>query len=469
MSGPVMMQNMAGRPRVVIIGAGFGGLAAAKRLEKRAVDVTVIDKHNYHTFLPLLYQVATAGLNDADVAYPVRGLFRRRRSVLFRQGVVVGIDWTDRRVLIHDEDDVAFDYLILAAGATANYFGVPGAERYTFPLYTLPDALRVRNHLLSLVEAADAERDLVNEGILNFVVVGGGPTGVEVSGAIAELVAKVLDQDFHDLDLGASRVILVERADTVLAPFAPTLQQYTIETLERMGVEVRLDTAVSRIAADHVVFADGSALPTRMVVWGAGIRAQDLTDSLHITTGPGGRVTVDADLSIPGHPDAYAIEDIADIAVGSDGTAVGPDGTADKVGRLPQLAQVALQGGKFAADQILRSIAGEPHEQFRYRDKGIMATIGRSAAVAELPNGIKLKGFIAWLAWLFLHLLYLLGTRNRFSVMLNWSWNYLTWDRGPRLIVNPEAMPKRPPLPPAMGAQPNDPAAEQPGGGSGAA
>ncbi len=455
-----MMQSMAGRPRVVIIGAGFGGLAAAKRLEKRAVDVTVIDKHNYHTFLPLLYQVATAGLNDADVAYPVRALFRRRRSVLFRQGLVVGIDWADRRVLIDDEDDVEFDYLILAAGATANYFGVPGAERYTFPLYTLPDALRVRNHLLSLVEAADADRSLVAQGVLNFVVVGGGPTGVEVSGAMAELVAKVLDQDFHDLDLGAARVILVERSDTVLAPFAPTLQQYTVETLERMGVEVRLDTAVSRIAADHVVFADGSTLPTRLVVWGAGIRAQDLTDSIHVTTGPGGRVTVEPDLSIPGHADAYAIGDIADIAAGPDGAG----------GSLPQLAQVALQGGKFAADQVLRSMAGKPREQFRYRDKGIMATIGRSAAVAELPNGLKLRGFIAWLAWLFLHLVYLLGTRNRFSVMLNWSWNYLTWDRGPRLIINPEAMPNRPPrLPGAMESHSRDPDTRPPDGGSGVA
>lgn len=426
------MHNMAARPRVVIIGAGFGGLAAAKRLEKRAVDVTVIDKHNYYTFLPLLYQVATAGLNDADVAYPVRGLFRRRRSVLFRQGVVVGIDWVNRRVVIDDEDDVAFDYLILAAGATANYFGVPGAERYTYPLYTLPDALRLRNHLLSLVEAADADRELVAQGILNFVVVGGGPTGVEVAGAIAELVAKVLDQDFHDMDLAAARVILVERADTVLAPFAPALQKYTIKTLEAMGIEVRLDAAVSRIAADHVVFADGSTLPTRMVVWGAGIRAQRLADAINVATGPGGRVTVNPDLSIPGHPEAFAIGDIADIDNGEQEP-------------LPQLAQVAIQGGRFAADQILHSIAGEPRDEFRYHDKGIMATIGRSAAVAELPNGLKLNGFIAWLAWLFLHLVYLLGTRNRFSVMLNWSWNYLTWDRGPRLIINPEPIPQRPP------------------------
>lgn len=254
---------------------------------------------------------------------------------------------------------------------------------------------------------------------------------MEVSGAIAELVTKVLDEDFHDMDLGITRVLLVERADTVLAPFAESLRQYTIDTLTKMGVEVRLDTAVARIASDHVVFADGTSLPTRMVVWAAGIRAGDLAEEAGVETGPGGRITVGADLGIPGHPDAYAIGDIADIADG--------DG-----GRLPQLAQVALQGGKFAADQILRSIAGVPHEEFHYRDKGIMATIGRRAAVAQLTNGLKLKGLIAWLSWLFLHLIYLLGARNRFSVMLNWSWNYLTWDRGPRLILNPEALPRSP-------------------------
>ena len=414
--------------RVVIIGAGFGGLAAAKKLEKCDVEVTIIDQHNYHTFLPLLYQVATAGLNPADVGYPVRGLFRRRRRVLFRQGFVEGVDWSRQVVVIRDEDEVPFDYLIIAAGATTNYFAVPGAERFAFPLYTLTDALRLRNHLLSLVEAAEARRDLIEDGILNFVVVGGGPTGVEVAGAIAELVRQVLDKDFHNLELSATRVILVERADAVLSAFDPSLREYTARTLTHMGVEVRFDTAVSRIASDHVVFADGSTLPTRLVVWAAGIRAGEVAENLDVTRGPGGRITVDPDLQIPGHPGAYAIGDIADIDDGSGG-------------RLPQLAQVAIQGGQFAAQQIRRSLAGEPTSAFHYKDKGIMATIGRKAAVAQLAGGAKLKGFIAWLAWLFLHLVYLLGARNRFSVMLNWSWNYLTWDRGPRLILNPEALP----------------------------
>lgn len=421
-------------PRVVIIGAGFGGLAAAKKLEKCDVEVTIVDQHNYHTFLPLLYQVATAGLNPADVGYPVRGLFRRRRRVLFRQGFVETVDWERRCVVIRDEDDLPFDYLIISAGATANFFAVPGAERFAFPLYTLSDSLRLRNHLLSLVEAAEARPDLIADGILTFVVVGGGPTGVEVAGAIAELMQQVLDKDFHNLDLSVTRVILVERADSVLTAFDPSLRQYTEETLRRMGVEVRCDTAVARIAPDHVVFTDGTSLSTHMVVWAAGIRAGDVAENLDVARGPAGRITVASDLAIPGHPNAFAIGDIADIDDGSGG-------------RLPQLAQVAIQGGQFVAAQIKREMAGEPAQEFHYKDKGIMATIGRKAAVAQLAGGAKLKGFFAWLAWLFLHLVYLLGARNRFSVMLNWAWNYLTWDRGPRLILNPEALPHaaRPP------------------------
>ena len=419
---------MTDAARVVIIGAGFGGLTAAKHLEKHDVDVVVIDKNNYHSFLPLPYQVATAGLNPADVGYPVRGLFRRRQRVLFRQGEVTGVDWERRLVHLHEEDDVAFDYLIVAAGATANFFAIPGAERYSYPLYTMSDALRVRNHLLSLFEEADAKPSLIADGILNIVVVGGGPTGVEVAGAVAELVSKVLDRDFHDLDLSVTRVILLERGESLLAPFDPDLQEYTVQTLEKMGVEVRLGTSVTRIAEDRVVLADGSTIPTRMVVWAAGIRAQDVAEELGVERGAGGRIVVEPDLSIPGHTEAFAIGDIADIADGSGG-------------RLPQLAQVALQGGRFAADQILRTLAGESRQVFHYKDKGIMATIGRRAAVTQLAGGATIKGYPAWLAWLMLHLVYLIGARNRFSVMLNWAWNYLTWDTGPRLILSPEEPP----------------------------
>jgi len=422
---------MGARPHVVVIGAGFGGLAAAKRLEDEAVDVTLIDRHNYHSFQPLLYQVATAGLNAADVGYAVRGLFRRQQRVFFRKAQVVGVDWDAQQVVLRDEPPVSWDYLIIAAGSSTNYFGVPGAADYAFPLYGLEDAIRVRNHLLSLFEAAEARPDLIDDGALNLVIVGGGPTGVEVAGAMAELVEKVLRQDFHDMDVHRARVVLVEQAPHLLAPFSPKSQRYARKTLEARGVEVRLDTAVVEIAPDRLMFADGTELRTRLVVWAAGVRAGMLADEIGAAQGRGGRITVADDLSIPGRPTAFAVGDIADIDDG-------------KGGRLPQLAQVAIQGGGHAAEQVLATIARRPHQPFRYLDKGTMATIGRRAAVAELPVGLDLTGTVAWLAWLGLHLVYLLGVRNRVSVFVNWAWNYFTWDRGPRLILRPEVLPHTP-------------------------
>jgi len=423
------------RKRVVIVGAGMGGLQAAKQLEKQKnLEVVIIDRHNYHTFQPLLYQVATAGLAESDVAYPVRGTFRRKRSVLFKQGVVTGVDWDNQSVQVEDEEPVSFDYLIVAAGSATAYFGVPGAEENSFPLYSLPDALRLRNHLLSLFEAADSVRGLVDEGILNFVVVGGGATGVEVSGSIAELIDNVLEADFHDLDVHRARVILVERADALLMPFDPRLREYTREVLEKRGVEVRLNTAVAEIAADHVKLAGGESIPTRLVVWGAGVQAGGIAGAGGWKQGPGGRITVEPDLSVPGNPNVFAIGDIADIADGD--------------GKLPQLAQVAMQGGKFVAKQIKRDLVGEPRETFKYFNKGTMATIGRRAAVAELRGGARLTGRLAWLAWLFLHLIYLMGARNKASTFTNWFWNYYTWASGPRLILNPERLPQSPRKPP---------------------
>ena len=411
------------RERVVIIGVGFGGMSAAKLLEKQNLEVVVIDKHNYHTFLPLLYQVATSGLNSADVAYPARGLFRRHRRVLFRQGTVVGVDWENQEVLLQDEDPVRYDHLIIGAGASANYFGVTGAAEHTFPLYSMPDALNVRNNLLALFEAADARRDLIHAGVLNIVVVGGGPTGIETAGAIAELIDHVLEADFHDLNVHRARVILVEQSDALLQPFDPELRDYAKTELRRKGVEVRLNTAVKVVGEDFVVIGDEEEfIPTRMVIWGAGNRAAPVADALEVVQGPGGRIVTNPDCSVPGKRNVYAVGDIAAI----------PDGQG---GYLPGLAQVAIQSGRHAAKQILRTISGEPHTVLKYVDKGMMATIGRTAAVAELNTGQKLTGFAAWTAWLGLHLLYLVGMRNRVSVSLNWAWGYLTWDRGPRLIL----------------------------------
>lgn len=408
---------------MVILGVGFGGMNAARALENEDVEVTVIDQHNYHTFLPLLYQVATSGLNPADVAYPARGLFRRRRRVLFRQGTVAGVNWDTREVELEAEDPIGFDHLIIGVGARANYFGVPGAAEHTFPLYSMPDALRVRNHLLALFEAADARNDLIRAGILNIVVVGGGPTGIEIAGAIAELITDVLEADFHDLNVRRARVILVEQGHSLLPSFDRDLQRYAVEELRSKGVEVRLSTAVREVGKDYVVLGEaGDYIPTRMVVWGAGNRACGLADELGVQQGPGGRIVTNPDCSIPGKPDAYAVGDVAAI----------PDGDG---GFMPGLAQVAIQSGRHAAAQIMKTIRGEPHTVLRYQDKGMMATIGRRAAVAQLTNGTLLTGYPAWSAWLGLHLVYLVGMRNRVSVSLNWAWSYLTWDRGPRLIL----------------------------------
>ncbi len=422
---------MADRPQVVIVGAGFGGLNAAKRLEKEPVDVILIDQHNYHTFQPLLYQVATSGLNPADVAYTTRGLFRRQRRVFVRKGRVVGVNWDRHEVVLRDEDPVRFDYLIMAAGSATNYFGLPGAAEFAFPLYSLEDSIRLRNHMLSLFEAADAVPALVDDGILNFVIVGGGPTGVEVAGAMAELIDKVLVGDFHDLDVHRARIILVEMGSALLAPFRPKSRDYARSTLRQRGVEVRLGTALESLDATQVVLEGGEVIPTRTVVWAAGVRAGDIAGEVDAVQGKGGRITVEPDLSVPGRPNIFAVGDIADIDDG--------DG-----GRLPQLAQVAIQGGKHAADQVMRTIERRPRTDFHYFDKGTMATIGRRAAVAELPTGIDLTGAVAWLAWLGLHLVYLLGVRNKVSVVFNWAWNYFTWDRGPRLILRPEELPHTP-------------------------
>lgn len=446
------------------MGAGFGGLAAAKRLEREDIDVTIVDRHNFHTFQPLLYQVATSGLNPADVGYAVRGLFRRQQQVRFRKDEVLAVDWARDEVHLADEGPIPFDHLIVAAGSATNYFGIEGAREHAFPLYRMEDAIRVRNHLLSLFEAADSNPELVDDGVLNFVVVGGGPTGVEIAGALVELIDKVLEQDFHDLDVSRARVVLVERMDHLLAPFSVRSQRYARTTLTKRGVEVRLGTAVERITADHVELSTGEVIRSRLVLWAAGVKAGGLAGRLGVAQGRGGRIRVEADLSIAAHPEAFAIGDVADIDDGHGG-------------RLPQLAQVAIQGGIHAAEQILADRAGRLRTGFRYHDKGTMATIGRRAAVAEIPaaswtvgRSRTLRGGIAWLAWLGLHLVYLLGVRNRVSVFLNWAWNYLTWDRGPRLILRPEVLPQSPRIEPDARPAADGPRAAEgvtPGPGSG--
>jgi NADH dehydrogenase len=423
------------RPQVVIVGAGFGGLAVARALHRLPVDVTLVDRRNFTTFQPLLYQVATAGLNDADVAHPIRGLFHRQHNLHVRQGEVVAVDETRKVVRFADEREVPYDHLVLAIGAVATWFGVEGAEEHGLPLYTLPDAVALRNHIIERFEAADADPGLVDQGELTFVVVGGGPTGVETAGALAELFAVVFRRDYPTLPVSRARVVLVEARDELLTPFSSASQRAALETLRGRQVEVRLGEAVDEVTPDHVRFASGEVLPTRTVIWAAGVRANPLAADLGLPTVRSGRIQVAPDLSVPGHPGVWAIGDVA--------AANGPRGG----GPLPQLAPVAMQAGAHVANQIGRILEARPTQPFRFHDKGTMATIGRKSAVAELPPGIHLRGAIAWIAWLGLHLLYLAGLRNRLSVLLNWFWGYLTWDRGPRIILHPEGDQARSPAP----------------------
>jgi NADH dehydrogenase len=413
---------MAVVPKVVVVGAGFGGLEVARSLKGRPVDVTLVDRHNFHTFQPLLYQVATAGLNAADVAHVVRGLFHEQGNVRFRQGSVTGVDWGARTVGLADQDPLPFDHLVLAAGASVTWFGTPGAEEHGFPLYTLEDATALRNHVVERFEAADADPGEIDRGGLTFVVVGGGPTGVETAGALAELFAMVFRKDYPGLAVSRARVVLVEMQGHLLGPFKASSRRHALETLRSRGVEVRLGTRVASVEGDRVTLGDGEELPCQTLVWAAGVQANPLAAVLELEQDRGGRVVVGADLQVPGRPGVWAIGDIA----------AARDAHGDL---LPQLAPVAMQAGRHVARQISRLLANEPTTVFRYRDKGTMATIGRRAAVAELPGRITLRGAPAWLAWLGLHLVFLVGKRNRASVLLNWAWNYLTWDRGPRLIL----------------------------------
>ena len=413
---------MGVRPHVVIVGAGFGGLAVARGLDKLPVEVTIVDRQNFTTFQPLLYQVATSGLNAADVAHPIRGLFHRQRNLHVLRGEVVGVDWDAHLLHLHDERDVPFDHLVIAVGAVATWFGVPGAEQHATPLYTLDDAVRVRNHVLERFETADADPDVIDHGELNFVVVGGGPTGVETAGALAELFSVVFKRDYPALGVGRARVVLVETRDALLAPFHTSSQRAALDTLRARQVEVRLDETVAEVTPDHVRFSSGEVLPSRTVIWAAGVTANPVAAAIGLPTTRGGRVAVGADLRVDGLADVWAIGDVA----------AAPEHRGDGV--LPQLAPVAMQSGGHVARQIGRVLEGKPTQPFRFRDKGTMATIGRRSAVAELPGRIRLRGTPAWFAWLGLHLLYVAGLRNRLSVLLNWAWGYFTWDRGPRII-----------------------------------
>ncbi len=412
------------RSQVVIIGAGFAGLNAAKKLRDAPVDVTIVDRNNYHKFQPLLYEVAMAGLEPDDIAHNVREIFRGANNIRFRMGTVDAIETAAQRLHLRDGDAIDYDYLIVAAGAVATYFGIEGADEHAFPLKNLPDAVDLRNHVLRQFEQFDREAGAVPEGTLNFVLVGGGPTGVEMAGALVELF-DTLEDDYPAFDVREeARVILLEMESDLLPPYAPSLRQYTREVLEERGVEVRTETAVERVEADRVHLSDGPPIPAQTLIWAAGVKASPVADMLGVEQTRGGQVIVDPDLSVPGHPEVFAVGDLAAIRRGEEET------------WLPQLAQVAIQSGRHAARQIRARLDDRSTESFRYTDLGQMATIGRNAAVAELAGGLKFKGLIAWLMWVVIHIAKLVGFRNRISVFTDWIYNYFTYDRHARLILD---------------------------------
>jgi NADH dehydrogenase len=408
----------------VIVGAGFGGLTLAQVLESDPVEVLLIDRNNYHTFQPLLYQVATAGLEPEEIAHAVRGVFQHHPRLRFRLGTVTGVDYEAKQVLLDDGDCIGYDTLVLAAGATTNYFGVDGAEENAFGLKTLDDAIDLRAHIMRQFEHADQDPGLIADGVLNFVVVGGGPTGVEMAGALLELFQMVLKRDYQHLPIDEANVILLEMTDRLLLAFHEDSSRYTLQTLRERGVDVRLNAQVSKVTPEAVHLDGGETIPTRTLLWAAGVEAVPLAGKLGLEQTRGGRLVVEPDLSVPGHPDVFVIGDLA--------ASTDEDGTPH-----PQLAPVAMQGAKHVAAQIRRRRQGQPTERFHYDDKGIMATIGRNAAVAEVEKPVKARttGFVAWLMWLGLHLFMLVGFRNRLQVMMNWTWNYFTYDRSARLIL----------------------------------
>ncbi len=408
-------------PHVVVVGAGFAGISVVKSLSNQAVRVTIIDRHNFHTFLPLLYQVATAGLEPSDVAYPIRTIFGHAKNVRVRHARVSGVDRSRNVVLLDEDEEMHYDQLVIATGATAAYFNIPGAKNYAMPLYTLADARRVRNRLLRALE--DAEVAAENSSVaLNFVVVGGGPTGVETAGALSELVDIVIKRDGLRLDPTKIRVRLVDLAPKLLTAFPESASTYAKRELERKGVDVELGRSVVEVEAHAIRFSDGERLEAAAVVWAAGVTASGtLASNIDGQSGPSGRALVGLDLRLVDSEDVWSIGDAAAIPL---------DG-----GYLPQLAPVAIQSGKHCAEQIMRLLAGDATEPFCYHDKGIMATIGRREAIASLPRGPVIRGTAGWFAWLGLHLWYLVGFRNKLRVMINWMWRYFDWPSGPRLIV----------------------------------
>ena len=407
-------------PHVVIVGGGFGGMYAAFELDHQPVRVTVVDRQNYHLFQPFLYQVATAGLSPGDIAQPIRHILSKSPNIDVRLAEATGVDLGRRRLILTD-GEIPYDYVILAVGTSHTYFGHEEWEPLAPGLKSIEDALGIRRRVLLAFEAAEQETDPARRRtLLTFVVVGGGPTGVELAGALVELARHALARDFRAIDPRQARIVLLEGGPRILPTFAESLSDAASRRLTARGVEVRTNTHVTRIAPG-VVEADSACFPARTILWAAGVKASPVARALGVPLDRAGRVLVEPDLSIPGHPEVFVIGDLA--------TFLHQGGKP-----LAGMAPVAIQMGRHAAGNILRAARGEPPRPFRYRDRGMLATIGRNAAVAQIGR-LRVNGVLAWLLWVIVHIFFLIGFRNRALVMLEWAWMYVTYNRGIRLIT----------------------------------
>jgi NADH dehydrogenase len=412
--------NRKSCPRVIIVGGGFGGLEAAKSLARLPVQITLVDRTNHHTFQPLLYQVATAGLSPAEIAAPIREILAKHQNVEVLLGEVLGVDLQRRIVKLH-EFELPYDYLVVAAGASHAYFGHDDWEPFAPGLKTVEDALEMRRRILLAYEIA--ERDAAVTGHhqpLSFVVVGAGPTGVELAGTLAEIARKSLSQDFRNIQTAKTRILLVEAGPSVLSAYPEDLRASAVRQLQHLGVEVRTNSAVTNIRPGEVSIGD-EVVPAAAVLWAAGVSASPLGAALAVPLDRAGRVLVQPDLSIPGHREVFVIGDLASMK--------------DAAGKpLPGVAPVAMQQGRYVARQVSADMSGRERKDFHYVDKGSLATIGRAAAVAQFGK-VHISGLLAWLSWLFIHILFLIGFRNRLLVMVQWAWSYFTYERSARLIT----------------------------------
>ena len=422
------MKEKNGPKHVVIVGGGFAGLGCARKLAShKEVRVTLIDKNNYHQFQPLLYQVATSMLAPDDIAVSLRKLFSKHPNVDVKLAKVTAVDPAAKMVTTSSGEVYQGDYLVLAAGSQPNFFNTPGAPEHSFPLYSLNDAERLRSRILQVFEDADREPQLIEEGALNFIIVGGGATGTEMAGALAEMINSTMAMEYRDLAVSAARVYLIDHGHAVLSPFSEKAHDYAARVLQRDGVQIRLGNGVQEVGPGHVVLSDGSKIQTRVVIWGGGLKAATLAGNAGLPQGRGGRINVQPDLTVAGFPGVYVLGDFANIP--------SPGG-----GMHPQLGSVALQTGFWTAQNILSEIKNIAYWPFHYHDKGFMAMIGRNAAIAEIgEHRHELHGPVAFAAWLGVHSYLMSGVRNKLEAFVDWAWDYFTSGRGPQELDRSDA------------------------------